>query len=460
MIRFGNDGWKTRYEDGFNADNCARVADALGALWSKKFPGASVYVGYDTRLNSGAIAARVASTISACGLDAKLSEVACPTPALALACANDPDSAGAVMITASELSCEYGGLLVRGSDGGPCGRDFLNEVEQLVPSAAPTGGGEASSVDVVGPYLSDIAEKVKPAPGSLKVVVDPMYGSAAGTLSKVLRERGCDVVEIHSAGLGDFGGIHPSPTDPWADECERTVVDVRADLGILLDCDGDRAAVVDERGRLLAVREFVPLVLAALDAHGVPQGRVVATLTSSSLIERQAERLGLGFTPVSVGFPYIYAETEEGDVVLGAEEYGGICVPGHLRERDGIFACLLLVDYLQRSGSSLSGLVERLGEELGRTCWLRRDVRLDPAAAAALRAVLPGLNPGSVAGAVPVEVCHADGLRLSFGDGSWALARPARSAPAVRVYAEAASAAGRDALLEGLLAAVAGACGA
>lgn len=448
MIRFGNDGWKARIEEGFDAESCARVADALGVLWAQDFPGASVYVGYDTRLNSSSIAARVASTLSSCGLVANLSDSACPTPALAMACAKDAASAGAVMITASELSCEYGGLVVRGADGGPCDRDFLEEVEHLVPSTAPEASGEVRMVDVVGPYLADIAADVVPAPSPLKLVVDPMYGSAAGTLSKILRERGCDVVEIHAAGLGDFGGIHPSPTDPWADECERAVVDEHADLGLLLDCDGDRAAIVDERGRLVSVREMVPLVLEALYAHGITSGRVVATLTSSSLIERQAARLGYDFTPVSVGFSYIYGETEEGDVVLGAEEYGGICIPGHLKERDGIFACLLVVDYLQRSGFSLSELVQRQEREIGRSCWLRRDVRLDPATATVFRTILPGLNPGAIAGKQPVEVSHADGLKLVFEDGSWVLARPARLDPVVRVYAEAKDAAERDRLLE------------
>lgn len=448
MIRFGNDGWKARFEDGFNAESCARVAEALGLLWGQESPEACVYVGYDTRVNASAIADRVAATISACGLSVKLSKAACPTPALALACARDDKSAGAVMITASELSCDYGGLVVRGADGGPCNRDFLEEVEQLVPSTVPVERGEVQKVDVVSPYLEDLAASVPAAVAPLKIIVDPMYGSAAGTLSRVLRDRGCDVVEIHAAGLGDFGGIHPSPTDPWADECERTVVDERADLGILLDCDGDRAAVVDERGRLVAVRELVPLVLRALYEHGIDQGRVVATLTSSSLIERQAQRLGYEFTPVSVGFSYIYGETEEGDVVLGAEEYGGICIPGHLKERDGIFACLLVVDFLQRSGCTLSELVRQQDQEIGRTCWLRRDVRLDPATAAVFRTVLPGLNPGGIDGKDPVEVSHADGLKLVFEDGSWVLARPARLDPVVRVYAEAGNAVERDRLLE------------
>ena len=73
---------------------------------------------------------------------------------------------------------------------------------------------------------------------------------------------------------------------------------------------------------------------------------------------------------------------------------------------------------------------------------------LDPAATQAFRNVLPGLNPGSVAGRRPVEVSHADGLRLQFDDGSWVLMRPSRSDPVVRVYSEAPTEGERDRLLD------------
>lgn len=448
MIRFGNDGWKARYDDGFTPENAARLAVALGCLWADGCDGATVYVGYDTRLQSAEIARDVAGVLSSSGLRVKLAYAACPLPSLAWSCAHDDAAVGAVMVTASELSCEYGGIVVRGSDGGPCERAFLDEIEQMVPASAQEARGRIELCDVVESYVDDLLASVRlPLGRQLKIIVDPMYGSAAGVMSRVLRKLGCEVIEIHAIGLGDFCGIHPSPTDPWADECEQTVVAEKADLGIVLDCDGDRAGIVDEQGRLLAVRELVPLVLEALAAKAPVQNRVVATLTSSALIERQAERLGLNYTPVSVGFSYIYSEIEEGDVLLGAEEYGGICVPAHLKERDGIYAGLLVIEHLASSGSKLSELMNLQEEVLGKTFWSRRDVRLDPASAQVFRTVLPGLNPPSVAGREPIDVSHADGLKLLFSDGSWVLARPARTDPVVRVYAEAPDTTARDALI-------------
>lgn len=451
MIRFGNDGWKARRDDGFNVGNAARVADGLGVLWAEAHDGATVYVGYDTRRDSRAIAEKVAGVIAAYGLNVKLSAVPCPTPAVAWTCARDDRSVGAVVVTASELSCDYGGVIVRASDGGPCSRSFLDQVERAIPSGVPTDSGEFSTGDFISSYAAELKRLVDVdairafAP---KVVVDPMYGSAAGVVSQVMRDLGCDVVEIHQKSLGDFGGIHPSPTEPWADDCEQAVVEMGANIGMVFDCDADRAALIDEGGTLVTVREFVPLVIRALVERGAKEIRVVSTLTSSALIERQANMLGLDYTPVSVGFTYIYDEMGEGDVLLGAEEYGGICIPSHLHERDGIFACLLALEALCKSGKKISELIELQNQELGRSCWLRRDVRIEAASAEALRILLPGVNPPEIAGKVPSEVSHADGLRLGFDDGSWVLIRQARTAPIVRVYAEAADSGSRDELID------------
>ncbi len=451
MIRFGNDGWKARCGNGFNVENAARVADGLGLLWADLDEGATVYVGYDTRRDSRFIAEQVAGIIASYGLAVKLAQSACPTPAVGFACAHDERAIGSVVVTASELSCDYGGLIVRGADGGPCSRAFLDKVERVIPSKAPSGRGPVESCDVITAYVDDLKSLVdseairERAP---KVVVDPMYGAAAGIVSGLLRDLGCDVIEIHQKSLGDFGGIHPSPTEPWVDECEQSVADFGADMGIVLDCDADRMALIDENGMLASVRELVPLVIRALVGRGAKQTRVVSTLTSSVLIDRQAEMLGLEHTPVSVGFTYIYDEMGEEDALLGAEEYGGICIPSHLKERDGIYAGLLALELLCKSGKKLSELIDEQKRELGHTCWIRRDVRIDAATAEALRNVLPGVNPPSLAGKEPSDVSHADGLRLGFEDGSWVLIRQARAEPVVRVYAEAEDAAARDALIE------------
>lgn len=118
IIRFGSDGWRARYEDGFDAEGVARVADGLGLVWSDAASGTVVYVGFDTRHESRELARLAAGILSSYGLVVRVSDVACPTATVGWSCARDEQACGAIMLTASELSCEYGGLLVRGADGG------------------------------------------------------------------------------------------------------------------------------------------------------------------------------------------------------------------------------------------------------------------------------------------------------------------------------------------------------
>ena len=452
ILRFGVDGWHARFEDAFTDENVVRLADALGLVWADEHPGATVYVGYDTRHGAAGHARLVAGVLSSFGLVVRVSDCACPTPAVAWTCARDDAAIGAVIITASERSCEYGGVIVRGADGGPVSREFLDRVEQAVSLAPTPERGAFEEIDLVSAYLDDLGSWIDRGAVEArrpKIVVDAMYGSGTGHLARLLTELGCEVVEIHVEPREDFGGIHPDPRNPWADSCEQAVVAHGADMGLLLDGDADRASVVDERGELLPARVLVPMLLGDLVMSHGARGRVVTTLTCSACIAREAERLGCMTTPVSVGFSRIYRETLESDVIMGVEEYGGVCVPSHLRERDGLLVCLLAVEMLARSGKTVSVMASELEAIVGTMCYARRDVRLDPAASQAFRNVLPGLNPGEIAGCIPVEVSHADGLRLQFGDDSWVLVRPSRTSPVVRVYAEATTAQERDALLTG-----------
>ena len=458
ILRFGVDGWHARFNEVFTEENVARMADALALVWSDERPGATLYVGYDTRHRSRELALLVAGITASYGLKAIVSDGVCPTPAVAWTCAHDESAVGAIMLTASERSCEYGGLLVRGSDGGPVSRDFLDEVEQAVSVVPTEGRGAFEERDVVTPYLEALVARLDQssiAQRRPRVVVDAMYGAGAAYLASVLTELGCEVIEIHVESREDFGGIHPDPRDPWADACEQAVVAHEADMGLLLDGDADRAAVVDEKGNLLPARALVPLLLGNLVMSHGAHGRVVTTLTCSACIAREAARLGCATTSVPVGFSRIYRETLESDVIMGVEEYGGVCVPDHLRERDGLLVCLMAVEMLARSGKTVSQMTGELEAIIGTMSYARRDLRLDPAMSQAFRNVLPGLNPSELAGRTPVEVSHADGLRAQFDDDSWVLIRPSRTSSVVRVYAEAPSAPSRDALLASACALVA-----
>ena len=411
IIRFGTRGWRARYGEGFDASSVARIAEALAVLWSDTRSGATILVGYDTRRDACELADVAAGVLAAAGLHVKVSDRPCPLPALGWNLAQDAMAVGGIMITASEADADYGGVILRMADGSPASRIFMDEVEELIAPVAPLERGTFEHADLMTAYLADIASEVDCdliASAHPKVLVDPMYGAASGYMAELLRGMGCEVSEIHGGPSTDFGGIHPDPTEPWVDECERSIVAQHADFGLVFDGDADRTTAVDDRGVLLAPKAFVPLL----------------------------------------GFGRLYSEMWDGDVLLATEEYGGVCLPSHFPERDGLLAALLLVEYVAARRKHLSELVEELDQNIGSYFYGRRDVRLDYGAIESFRLLLPGLNPPSVAGKVPSQVSHGDGLKLTFDDGSWTMVRPSRTEPTVRVYAEAHTTKERDALLK------------
>lgn len=449
-IRFGTDGWRAPYGAGFDETNVARVAEAAARLFARANPRGTLYVGYDTRREGLHYAELAASVAAGCGLDVVLSDAYCPVPALGWSVARDANAVGALMLTASHNTAAYNGVKIRMADGGASPKDFTDAVERTLAPVPGAQWGTFRTEDLVGPYLDDLKQSVDADAirrSRLKIVCDPMYGASRGYLARVLRDLGVEVAEIHNGASEDFDGIRPEPIAPWTEPCQQVVVQSEAHAGLFCDGDGDRVGVVDDRGAIVSSHKVIALIMDLLVREG-RTGRVVVTTSGSTLVRRQAARLGCPLTETPIGFKWIYNEMLKGDVLLGGEESGGIGVPDHLYERDGLYINLRLCELMARSGKTVRQLVDALEDQVGRMEYGRRDLRLDGASLQMFMNMLPGLNPGRMAGLKPVEVSHKDGLRLGFADDSWLLIRPSGTEPLIRVYAEAPTVAAREALLD------------
>lgn len=451
IIRFGNDGWVARFDDGFTADNVARLAEALAVSWADEQPGAHVYVGFDTRHSAREHAHIVAAALAAYGLQVQCSNRPVPTPVLSWTAARNAEACGVVMLTASEMPAEYGGLIVRGADGGAVLRSFLERVEQAivrVPTFFDVGFEEC---DFFKPYAQHIKQFIDVnalQSAQLPVVLDSMHGTVGSQHAELLRELGCTVSEVHSGPLSSMPSVYPDPKAPWIDTCEQVVSESGAVVGFAFDADGDRGAVINHEAKFVFARSWIPLLLKHLVDYHHFSGKVVSSLTSSLRIAQQAHESACTHLSVPVGFDRMYQEIQEGDVIFASEEYAGICIPAHLPERDAFFAFVLLLELLAIKGTHLQDLIIENRANIPPTYYARHDVRLESAKIQSFRNILPGLNPELVYDEVPVHVSHADGLRVQFKDQSWFMLRPSRRQGLVRLYAEALTAEKRDQLLE------------
>jgi len=166
---------------------------------------------------------------------------------------------------------------------------------------------------------------------------------------------------------------------------------------------------------------------------------VVKALTTTSMVDKMCAAWGLPLVETGVGFKYICAEMLRGDVLLGAEESGGIGFPGHIPERDGIAAGMMLLELLATEQVSLNRLVARLEREFGPHRYGRLDTRFPLEERAALMSFLTAQPPSRLLRSPLAEVKTLDGVKFIARDTSWLMLRGSGTEPVLRIYAEADS---------------------
>jgi phosphomannomutase len=498
-IRFGTDGWRARIAEDFTFANLERVAQAYSDYLAQQFEGQNlearveslkerlnearrsmeaeagaptfvrntiyedeemppplVVVGYDRRFLSEQFALRAAEVLSGNGLRIALFESAVPTPVVSWAVKLN-QAVGGVVITASHNPAIFNGFKIKAPWGGSASPEITRAVEAMVDANAPRrrsapSWDESEILEAsLKSYREQIAsyidlERLKSAP--LKVVVDSMHGSGSLWVESFLQGGSLEIETIRAERDPLFGGINPEPIDRNLLALKTRVRETRATLGLATDGDADRLGAVNERAETMTMHEVVPLILLHLARVRGMTGGVVRTFSQSVLTKRIAQAHNLKLYDTPIGFKYIADLMLKEDILIGAEESGGIGVKGHIPERDGILNCLLLLEAVIASGKTPSEMVRKMHREFGEFYFDRRDLHCEVGRGQDLVSRLASQPPAAVAGHAVSGVETMDGTKLLFEDESWLLFRQSGTEPALRVYSEATTVAKVNLLLD------------
>ena len=297
-------------------------------------------------------------------------------------------------------------------------------------------------VDARGPYMERIEELLDMEAirtAAPKVGFDPLYGTTIGYLDVLLERAGATCETIHGHRDVLFGGRTPDCSEANLAELSRRVTDGKLALGLATDGDGDRFAILDDQGRYVSPNLILALLADYLAesrgwTHGL--GRTVAT---THLLDAVGEDRGIEVTETPVGFKYLGELLVAERIYLGGEESAGMSVLGHVPEKDGVLADLLVLEMVAARKMTISELREDLFRRIGAAYSRRVDHRLDPESMKVLRERLAQAEPGELDGRKVARVDRTDGLKLVLEDGSWMLIRPSGTEPVVRQYFEASS---------------------
>ncbi|HYR43546.1 MAG TPA: phosphoglucomutase/phosphomannomutase family protein, partial [Terriglobia bacterium] len=365
---------------------------------------------------------------------------------------------GAINITASHNPGEYNGLKFSTSDGAPALPEVTSEIEKQIVQlqqsnwefSAKPNDRLIETVDLGPAYLRDLATKVdlkKIRDANLSLAYDALYGSGAGYLDGLLRQENIPLMALHTTRDVYFGGHPPEPADEQLGELKIVMKKNGLQVGLATDGDADRFGVLDEGGEFIYPNELISMLLDYLiERRGWPGG-VARTVATTHLIDRVARLHKREVLETPVGFKYIGEYIKEGRIVLGGEESAGLSIRGHVPEKDGILACLLITEMLASRGKSLRNQLKDLFSKVGEVYNRRLNVKLDPAISARVKQKIAS-DVHEFHGRRVIQQNRVDGLKLLFDDGSWVLMRPSGTEPVVRYYAESTSAADLDKLLE------------
>jgi len=456
-IKFGTSGWRAIIADEFTFSNVRLATEAIGRYIKRRTSSPTLLVGYDTRFASEDFGREVARVLSSQSIRARLCSQAVPTPAVAFTIVREKLD-GAINITASHNPGEYNGLKFSTPDGAPALPEVTSEIEndivQLQESnwefTARPNDHLIEKIDIGPAYLRDLATKVdfkKIRDANLKIAYDALHGSGAGYLDAILRQENIPAMVLHTNRDVYFGGHHPEPAEEQLGELKTVMNNNSLQLGLATDGDADRFGVLDEGGEFLYPNELIAMLVDYLIESRGWQGGVARTVATTHLIDRVARLHGRELLETPVGFKYIGEYIKQGRIILGGEESAGLSIRGHVPEKDGILACLLIAEMVASRRKSLSNQLKDLFSRVGEVYNRRLNLNLDPAISARVRQKIAS-DVQEFHGRRVVEQNRIDGLKLLFGDGSWVLMRPSGTEPVVRFYAESTSAADLDQLLE------------
>lgn len=449
-IHFGTDGWRAIIGEDFTPDNLNRVVAAAARIFKEEAVAAgrdadapgTLIVGHDCRQDAHAYAELAAQVAAGEGFNVLLTEDYCPTPTLCWSVAHNDDAVGGIMLTSSHNPAEYLGVKLRMADGGASPAEFTDRVEAVLPPEPTDILGPFQTADLMTDYLAALRELVDVEAirgANLRVVCDPLYGAGRHYLADLLRDMGVEVVEIHNAEDPTFAGLHPEPIQPWVDEGLTKVGELGYDALFINDGDADRIAAGDSRGNYVNAHRIITLLTKHMVDRG-ETGRVVSTVTASAMLDRMCRKLGLELVSTPVGFKWIYGEMEKGGVMIGGEESGGIGLPDHVKERDGLLMALLLTECMAQSGKDLGTIVDEMLADIGRLEFARRGLSITDEQMARFRAeTVPTYTADEIAGKRVLDVDRRDGVKLLLEGDAWVMMRPSGTEPLVRIYAEAAT---------------------
>jgi len=446
-IKFGTSGWRGLIADDFTFAAVRLAVTAIAEHAKSKTAKPTILVAYDTRFYSEEFSALAVDIFQQHGVRAILCDTFTPTPAVAYEILRSKLD-GAVNFTASHNPAQYHGLKFSSADAGPALPEVTKDIESRAAKLFASGGvpplkthsAPAETTNLRANYLNRLEQLVRfdiLANSKKKFAVDALHGCGAGYLNKILADHGVAIETIRADRDVLFDGTGPDVSEENLAPLRNLVLSSKAAAGLATDGDADRFGIVDSDGAWIQPNLILALVYDYLvESRGwkMPAARSVAT---SELVDAAAKFHGQRVHQTPVGFKYIGQLIREDKIALGGEESAGLTIRGHIPEKDGILACLLVAEMLAARNASISEQIQRLFRKVGRSFAPTRENLHLTDEQKSLAIQKSKADASTLLGRKIKSIDRTDGAKFAFEDGSWILLRLSGTEPLLRLYVEA-----------------------
>jgi len=411
------------YPKELNEETALKIGKAFGTYNPGK-----VVVGMDTRISGPALKQALIQGLLSSG--AQVTDIGVVTTPMMIFTTVHFGLDGGVMVTASHNPKEYNGFKFNNKRGIPISYESgIGEIQRIYEGGHfSKGEGKLSTQDIVKEYADFLLGKIRSRPSKdFKVVVDAGNGSAGLIYPRVLRELGVSVYELNCEPDGSFPNRDPDPTKKGnLRQLQQKVVEVRAELGLAYDGDGDRLVVVDEKGAVVESKRIFALLIDAT-LNQTPHAKIVYDILTSNAIEERIREKGGIPLPSRVGHTYIAQRLVDEGAALAGELSGHYYFAETFGADDALFASLKLIEHLSATDRRLSGY----GEDL--PAYFSEDMRV-PIRESEKLPYIDRLKRRFREEGYRIDCM--DGVKVTFDDG-WLVLRPSNTEPKISIAYEA-----------------------
>jgi phosphomannomutase len=393
----------------------------------------TVVVGRDPRASGEKIKDTVISRLNVMGLNVIYLGI-CPTPTVQLM-VKELKADGGIIITASHNPGQWNGLKFVRKDGIFLNKNEAERLIEIYEKKSFIASAKMGSIKVQDKPLDPHIKKVLGCidvqgirKRKFKVVLDSCNGAGSVITVKLLKELGCEVIELYTDTKKPFPH-NPEPVPANLNALCEKVKAAGADIGFAQDADADRLAVVTEKG--VAPGEEYTLAIAAehiLSKNRVSGPKVVTNLSTSMMVDDIAKKYGAKVIRTRIGEVNVAEEMVKQKAVIGGEGNGGVMYPGVSYSRDSLTGIGIVLDALASSGKSISSIIESLPEYF--IVKEKIDCASKDEAAAFLDKVKIEFGDGTID--------QTEGIKVIFKN-AWIHVRASNTEPVIRIIAEAES---------------------